>query len=52
MAIENGVPDDQSLTEFVFDDVSNSFEAVLARTKVMKRADQWELVLLKSMRTM
>lgn len=36
MAIENGVPDDQSLTEFVFDDVSNSFEAVLARTKVMK----------------
>lgn len=36
MAIENGVPDDKALTEFVFDDISNSFEAVLARTKLLK----------------
>lgn len=36
MAIENGVPDNEALTNFVFDDASNLFEAVLARTKVMK----------------
>lgn len=36
MAIENGVPDNAALTNFVFDDASNLFEAVLARTKVMK----------------
>ena len=35
-AIENGVPDNEELTDFVFDDATNLFEAVLARTKVMK----------------
>lgn len=35
-AIENGVPDNEALTNFVFDDATNLFEGVLARTKVMK----------------
>lgn len=35
-AIENGVPDNDALTNFVFDDATNLFEGVLARTKVMK----------------
>lgn len=35
-AIENGVPDNEELTNFVFDDATNLFEGVLARTKVMK----------------
>lgn len=36
MAIENGVPNDDTLIKYVFDDASNLFESVLARTKVMK----------------
>lgn len=35
-AIENGVPDDESLTRFVFDDAANLFESVVARANVMK----------------
>lgn len=35
-AIENGVPESEVLTDFVFNDSANLFEAVLARTKVMK----------------
>lgn len=35
-AIENGVPDNDALTNFVFDDAANLFEAVLARANVMK----------------
>lgn len=35
-AIEHGVPDNDALTKFVFDDASNLFEGVLARTKIMK----------------
>lgn len=36
MAIEHGVPDDDSLINYVYDDASNLFEGVLARTKIMK----------------
>lgn len=35
-AIENGVPDNEALTKFVFDDAANLFEAVVARANVMK----------------
>lgn len=35
-AIEHGVPDDASLMKFVYDDASNLFEGVLAKTKVLK----------------
>lgn len=35
-AIENGVPDDNNLKKFVFDDVANLFEGVVARANVMK----------------
>lgn len=35
-AIENGVPDNDALTKFVFDDVNNLFEGVVARANVMK----------------
>jgi len=35
-AIENGVPDDNNLKKFVFDDAANLFEGVVARTNVMK----------------
>lgn len=35
-AIEHGVPDNEALTNYVFDDASNLFEGVLARTKIMK----------------
>lgn len=35
-AIENGVPDNEALTKFVFDDASNLFEGVVARANVMK----------------
>ncbi len=35
-AIENGVPNDESLTKFVFDDAANLCEGVVARTNVMK----------------
>lgn len=35
-AIENGVPDDEKLTRFVFDDSANLFEGVVARANVMK----------------
>lgn len=35
-AIENGVPDNESLTRFVFDDAANLFEGVIARANVMK----------------
>lgn len=35
-AIENGVPDNDALTKFVFDDAANLFEAVVARANVMK----------------
>ena len=34
-AIENGVPDNEEITDFVFDEATNLFESVLARTKVM-----------------
>lgn len=36
MAIEHGVPDNEALIQYVYDDASNLFEGVLARTKVMK----------------
>lgn len=36
LAVENGVPNDNSLIKYVFDDASNLFEGVIARTKVMK----------------
>jgi hypothetical protein len=35
-AIENGVPDNEALTKFVFDDATNLFESVVARANVMK----------------
>lgn len=35
-AIENGVPDDENLKRFVFDDAANLFEGVVARANVMK----------------
>ena len=35
-AIENGVPDDENLKKFVFDDAANLFEGVVARANVMK----------------
>lgn len=35
-AIENGVPDDESLTKYVFDDATRLFNNVFERTKVMK----------------
>lgn len=35
-AIENGVPDNEALTKFVFDDANNLFEGVVARANVMK----------------
>lgn len=35
-AIENGVPDNEALTRFVFDDAANLFEGVVARANVMK----------------
>ena len=35
-AIENGVPDNEALTNFVFDDAANLFEGVVARANVMK----------------
>lgn len=35
-AIENGVPDDNNLKKFVFDDAVNLFEGVVARANVMK----------------
>ncbi len=35
-AIENGVPDDNNLKKFVFDDAANLFEGVVARANVMK----------------
>ena len=35
-AIENGVPDNEALTSFVFDDAANLFEGVVARANVMK----------------
>lgn len=35
-AIENGVPDNEELTRFVFDDAANLFEGVVARANVMK----------------
>lgn len=35
-AIENGVPDDENLKKFVFDDAANLFESVVARANVMK----------------
>lgn len=35
-AIENGVPDDENLKKFVFDDAANLFEGVIARANVMK----------------
>ena len=35
-AIENGVPDNEALKNFVFDDVANLFESVVARANVMK----------------
>lgn len=35
-AINNGVPNDNSLISYVFDDASRLFDAVIARTKVMK----------------
>lgn len=35
-AIENGVPDNETLTNFVFDDATNLFEGVVARANVMK----------------
>lgn len=35
-AIENGVPDNEELTKFVFDDAANLFEGVVARANVMK----------------
>ena len=35
-AIENGVPDDNNLKKFVFDDAANLFESVVARANVMK----------------
>ena len=34
--IENGVPDDSALTDFVFGDINNLFEEVVARMNVMK----------------
>jgi len=34
--IKNGVPEDNTLTKYVFDDAANLFEGVLARTKIMK----------------
>lgn len=36
MLIEKGVPDNNALKNWVFNDSANLFEAVLARTKVMK----------------
>ena len=35
-AIENGVPDDENLKKFVFDDAANLFEGVVARANVIK----------------
>lgn len=35
-AIENGVPDDETLTNFVFDDATNLFEGVVGRANIMK----------------
>lgn len=35
-AIENGVPDNEALKKFVFDDAANLFESVVARANVMK----------------
>lgn len=35
-AIENGVPDNEALKNFVFDDAANLFEGVVARANVMK----------------
>lgn len=35
-AINNGVPNDDTLIKYVFDDASRLFDAVIARTKVMK----------------
>ena len=35
-AIVNGVPDDNNLKKFVFDDAANLFEGVVARANVMK----------------
>lgn len=35
-AIENGVPDDNNLKKFVFDDAANLFEGVVTRANVMK----------------
>lgn len=35
-AIENGVPDNEALKNFVFDDAANLFESVVARVNVMK----------------
>lgn len=35
-AIENGVPNDNSLIKYVFDDAARLFDGVIARTKVMK----------------
>lgn len=36
MAIEHGVPDNDALVKYVYDDATNLFEGVLARTKLMK----------------
>lgn len=35
-ALNNGVPENDALINFVFDDAANLFEGVLARTKLMK----------------
>ena len=35
-AIENGVPDNEALKNFVFDDAANLFEGIVARANVMK----------------
>lgn len=35
-AIENGVPDNETLTNFVFDDATNLFEGVVGRANIMK----------------
>lgn len=35
-AIDHGVPDNDALLKYVFDDASTLFEGVLARTKIMK----------------
>lgn len=35
-AIENGVPDNEALTDYVFDDAAHLFEGVVSRANVMK----------------